>query len=63
MIVPAWYEEPISRKHDRKAFDCGEHELNEFLQRYARQSHELAGDKRLRLSTPLIGNRFWGITA
>ena len=23
MTLPAWHEEAISQKHDRKAFDCG----------------------------------------
>jgi GNAT superfamily N-acetyltransferase len=45
MTLPAWHEEPISRKHDRKAFDCGDEAMNDFLQRYARQSHELGGTK------------------
>jgi GNAT superfamily N-acetyltransferase len=43
--VAAWHEEPISKKHDREAFDCGEEALNEFLPRYARKSHELGGAK------------------
>jgi GNAT superfamily N-acetyltransferase len=43
--VTAWHEEPISKKHDREAFDCGEEALNEFLRRYARKSHELGGSK------------------
>jgi GNAT superfamily N-acetyltransferase len=43
--VAAWHEEPISKKHDREAFDCGEEALNEFLRRYARKSHELGGAK------------------
>jgi GNAT superfamily N-acetyltransferase len=43
--VTAWHEEPISKKHDREAFDCGEEALNEFLSRYARKSHELGGAK------------------
>jgi GNAT superfamily N-acetyltransferase len=43
MSMPAWHEEPISKKHDRAAFDCGEPALNEFLQRYARKSHDLGG--------------------
>jgi GNAT superfamily N-acetyltransferase len=43
--VTAWHEEPISKKHDRDAFDCGEEALNEFLRRYARRSHELGGAK------------------
>ena len=45
MSVPAWHEEPIAKNHDRKAFDCGDTALNEFLQRYARQSHEAGGAK------------------
>ena len=47
MTLPAWHEEPIARKHDRKAFDCGDAAMNEFLQRYARQSHELGGAKTI----------------
>ncbi|MGA7220063.1 MAG: GNAT family N-acetyltransferase [Candidatus Sulfotelmatobacter sp.] len=43
--MTAWQEEPISTKHDREAFDCGEEALNEFLRRYARKSHELGGAK------------------
>jgi len=43
--VAAWHEEPISKKHDREAFDCGDEALNEFLRRYARQSHERGGAK------------------
>ncbi len=40
-----WLEEPIGRKHDRKGFDCGSPELNEYLDRYARQNHESGGAK------------------
>jgi GNAT superfamily N-acetyltransferase len=43
--VTAWHEEPIDKKHDREAFDCGEEALNEFLRRYARKSHQLGGAK------------------
>ena len=43
--MTAWREEPIRRAHDRQAFDCGDAALNEFLQRYARKSHELGGAK------------------
>ena len=43
--MAAWHEEPITKKHDREAFDCGEEALNEFLRRYARKSHELGGAK------------------
>ncbi len=44
MAMP-WHEEPISKKHDREAFDCGDEALNEFLRRYARKSHERGGAK------------------
>lgn len=43
MIV--WREEAISKNHDRKNFDCGDAELNEYLRRYARQNHETGGAK------------------
>ena len=45
MTALAWHEEAIARHHDRKAFDCGDAELNAFLVRYARQSHEKGGAK------------------
>jgi GNAT superfamily N-acetyltransferase len=45
MTLPAWHEEPISKKHDRKAFDCGDAAMNDFLQRYARQSHDAGSAK------------------
>ena len=45
MNITAWHEEPISKRHDRELFDCGETALNEFLQRYARKSHEMGGAK------------------
>ena len=40
-----WREEPIAKKHDRASFDCGEPELNEFLRRHARQSHDKGAAK------------------
>jgi len=43
--VPAWHEEPILKRHDRRSFDCGDPSLNDFLQRYARQSHESGAAK------------------
>ena len=45
MSPPGWYEEPISRIHDRKSFDCGDASMNDFFQRYARQSHESGAAK------------------
>jgi GNAT superfamily N-acetyltransferase len=43
--VPDWREEPIGRHHDRKGFDCGSPELNDYLRRHARQNHEGGGSK------------------
>jgi len=40
-----WHEQPIGRRHDRKSFDCGAADLNEYLARYARQNHESGGAK------------------
>ena len=45
MTLPPWHEEPIARRHNRDAFDCGDAALNEFLRRYARQAHEQGGAK------------------
>lgn len=45
MTPASWREEAISKSHNRKAFDCGDAELNEFLTRYARQSHDHGGAK------------------
>ncbi len=32
--------EPLSKRHKRENFDCGEESLNEFLKKYARQNSE-----------------------
>lgn len=45
MTAALWREEPISRIHDRKNFDCGEAPLNDYLTRYARPNHEVGGAK------------------
>jgi GNAT superfamily N-acetyltransferase len=45
MTLPAWHEEPIEKRHDRASFDCGDADLNDFLQRHARKSHEKGGAK------------------
>jgi GNAT superfamily N-acetyltransferase len=45
MTLPAWHEDPVAKKHDRKAFDCGQDDLNRFLQQYARQAHEHGASK------------------
>ncbi|MFZ4536986.1 GNAT family N-acetyltransferase [Propionivibrio sp.] len=45
MALPPWHEESIAKKHKRIGFDCGQPELNTFLQDYARQSHERGAAK------------------
>ncbi len=45
MTLADWHEEPIEKRHDRAAFDCGDADLNTFLVRHARQSHEKGGAK------------------
>jgi GNAT superfamily N-acetyltransferase len=45
MSEPYWHEEPIAKSHPRDLFDCGDADLNEFLRRHARQSHEKGGAK------------------
>jgi len=64
MSLHAWHEEPISRKHDRKSFDCGDALMNDFLQRYARQSHE-SGAAKTFLAVDNADNRsvlgFYGV--
>jgi GNAT superfamily N-acetyltransferase len=45
VTLPAWHEEPIAKSHRRQAFDCGDVRMNEFLHRYARQSHEQNASK------------------
>ena len=45
MTVSTWHEEPIEKRHDRAGFDCGDGDLNGFLQLHARKSHEKGGAK------------------
>lgn len=45
MTLGTWREEPVSKAHDRKGFDCGQPELNDYLARYARQAHESGAAK------------------
>jgi hypothetical protein len=40
-----WEEVALAKHHDRAAFDCGDPDLNVYLQRYARQNHESGGAK------------------
>jgi GNAT superfamily N-acetyltransferase len=41
----SWQESPIGKQHERAAFDCGDVDLNNYLQRFARQNHESGGAK------------------
>ena len=43
--LPKWHEEPIAKSHNRKAFDCGQPDLNDFLGKHARQAHESGASK------------------
>lgn len=45
MILPEWHEEPIAKSHNRKAFDCGDNELNAFFHKHARQNHDAGSSK------------------
>src|SRR6202167_5079110 len=45
MTAIVWDGEPIGKKHDRAAFDCGDPDLNLYLQKFARQNHESGGAK------------------
>ena len=55
-----WREEPIGRHHDRKGFDCSSPELNEYLDRYARQNHESGGAKTFVAVSPTEPARVLG---
>lgn len=61
MTVPFdWREEPISRHHDRRGFDCGAPELNEYLERYARQNHASGRAKTFVAVSPVEPARVLG---
>lgn len=45
MTIPGWREEGIEKKHDRKAFDCGQTDLNRFLAQHARKAHANGASK------------------
>lgn len=55
-----WREDPIGRQHDRKFFDCGVPELNEHLERYARQNHRSGGTKTFVAVDPETPKRILG---
>ena len=45
MTALAWEEVALTKEHERAAFDCGDADLDLYLQRYARQNHESGGAK------------------
>jgi GNAT superfamily N-acetyltransferase len=65
-VVPAaaepltWREEPIARRHARNEFDCGTPELNEYLERSARQNHETGGAKTFVAVPPAVPTQVMG---
>ena len=58
-----WREEPLTRLHDRRAFDCGVGDLNEYLANYARQNHESGGAKTFVAVSPKDARRILGFYA
>jgi len=60
MTPPGWHEEPISKSHDRASFDCGDEQMNDFLRRFARQSHEQNASKTFCAVDATTPNRILG---
>ncbi|GHT90677.1 hypothetical protein AGMMS49545_04860 [Betaproteobacteria bacterium] len=60
MTLPRWHEEPITKQHNRKDFDCGQAELDRFLHNFARQSHERYGAKTFLAIDDLDGKTVYG---
>ncbi|WP_430440134.1 GNAT family N-acetyltransferase [Shinella sp.] len=60
MTLPAWKEEAIAKSHDRQSFDCGDPAMNDFLRRYARQSHEQNASKTFCAIDVATSNRVLG---
>jgi len=55
-----WREEPIGRHHDRRRFDCGAPDLNDYLVRHARQNHASGGAKTFVAASPAQPTRVLG---
>lgn len=55
-----WREEAIGRHHDRKGFDCGSPDLNDYLKRFARQNHASGGAKTFIAVSPAAPARVLG---
>lgn len=60
MTLPSWHEEPIAKSHRREEFDCGDAKMNEFLLRFARQSHEQNASKTFCAIDDTVSDRILG---
>jgi GNAT superfamily N-acetyltransferase len=60
MTLTGWHEEPISKSHHRASFDCGDEQMNDFLRRFARQSHEQNASKTFCAVDATTPNRILG---
>lgn len=60
MTLPPWHEEPIAKAHLPKDFNCGDAQMNDFLLRYARQSHEQNAAKTFCAIDDMAANRILG---
>lgn len=65
-LEPVWNFVPIDKKHQRKQFDCGYPELNQYLSRYARQNHLKGVNKAFvatKTATPLKIDGYYTISS
>ncbi len=65
-LEPVWNFGPIDKKHQRKHFDCGYPELNQYLSRYARQNHLKGVNKAFvatKTATPLKIDGYYTISS
>ena len=61
-----WDFVPLEKKHERKQFDCGNEELNNYLQRYARQNDKLGINKTfvaIEPDTPVVVDGYYTISS
>ena len=61
-----WNFAPLEKKHNRKDFDCGNEELNNYLKRYARQNDKLGINKTfvaIKPDTPLSVDGYYTISS
>lgn len=61
-----WNFAPLEKKHNRKDFDCGNEELNNYLKRYARQNDKLGINKTFvatKSDTPLVVDGYYTISS